>query len=411
MGADMQSIQKTGNEPTRLKSIGSQAAPDTHWDTPVPWYKQRWLWVGVIALVLATGAAIYFQTGKKDQVVLSPAQQKAKDMARVRVISPGQSEVAAEIAITGTLAAKNEMPIGPEAEGGRITGIFADVGQRVAAGQVLARIDTTVMEAQVRQMAASVDEARASARLAQADLARALPVAASGALSRSDLDRRKAAVDTSAARVKVVEAQSKEMRARLTRMVIRAPAAGLVLMRSVELGQTVSAGGAPLFKLAKGADVELRGQLAEQDMPQVKLGQPVRVSIAGVDKTWTGKVWQLGATIDAQSRLGSVRIDLPQDPMLRPGAFARATIEAATVARPVLPQSAVLSDQAGAYVLVLGAGDKVERRNVRIGSSLTVGVTIMEGLTGTETIVVSAGPFLQVGEQVKPVKSDAKTLR
>jgi HlyD family secretion protein len=260
-------------------------------------------------------------------------------------------------------------------------------------------------------MAASVDEARASARLAQADLARALPVAESGALSRSELDRRKAAVDTSKARVQVVQAQSKEMQERLNRMVIRAPAAGLVLERHVELGQTVGAGGMPLFKLAKGSEVELRGQVAEQDLPKLKLGQPVRVSIAGVDKIWTGKVWQLGATIDAQSRLGTVRIDLPNDMMLRPGAFARATIEATAVQRPVLPQSAVLADAKGAHVYVIEAEDKVGRRDVRVGTSLAGGVTIFEGLTGTETVVVSAGPFLQVGEQIIPIKSDPKTLQ
>jgi HlyD family secretion protein len=395
------------------KSAGTQSdhIGQTSWDSPQPWYQQRWLWIGAALLVLGLGAAMALKGGSKDKATPTADEQKKQDIAKVRVVTPGVSEVAAEISITGTLAAKNEMPIGPEAEGGRISGIYADVGQRVAAGQVLARIDTTVMEAQVRAMASSVDEARASARLAQADLARALPVAESGALSRSELDRRKAAVDTSAARVKVMQAQSKEMQARLNRMIIRAPAAGLVLERHVELGQTVGAGGVPLFKLAKGSEVELRGQVAEQDLPKLQLGQPVRVAIAGVDKVWTGRVWQLGATIDMQSRLGMVRIDLPNDSMLRPGAFARATIEAAAVQRPVLPQSAVLADAKGAFVYVIEAGDKVARRDVRIGTSLSGGVTILEGLTGAETVVVSAGPFLQTGEQIAPIKSDSKTLQ
>jgi HlyD family secretion protein len=410
MGADMQQIKQSGTEPIRLKSIGADPAADSGWESPRRWYQQRWLWVGIAVLALGAGAALKLKADKAGVAAPTPAEQKKLDMAKVRVFVPGQSQVAAEIAITGTLAAKNEMPIGPEADGGRVTAVLTDVGQRVSAGQPLVQVDTTVMQAQVRQMSASVEEARASARLAQADLARALPVAESGALSRSELDRRKAAVDTSAARVKVMEAQSAEMHARLSRMVIRAPAAGLVLERHVEIGQTVSAGSMPLFKLAKGSEVELRGQVAEQDLPQIKLGQPVRVSIAGVDKQWTGRVWQLGATIDAQSRLGSVRIDLPQDLMLRPGAFARATIEGATVERPVLPQSAVLADNKGAYVYVIEAGDKVARRDVRIGTSLTGGVTILQGLTGTESVIVSSGPFLQVGEQILPIMTDPKTL-
>jgi HlyD family secretion protein len=407
----MQPFQNPSNEPARLKTVTADQPASSSWEAPRPWYKQRWLWVGVAVLALGLGAALALKNGATEPVKLTPAEQKTADMAKVRVVTPGATDVVAEIFITGTLAAKNEMPIGPEAEGGRISGIYADVGQRVAAGQVLARIDTTVMQAQVRAMAAGVDEARASARLAQADLARALPVAQSGALSRSELDRRKAAVDTTAARVQVVSAQSKEMQARLNRMVIRAPAAGLVLERHVELGQTVGSGGMALFKLAKGSAVELRGQVAEQDLPKLKIGQPVRVSIAGVDNQWTGKVWQLGATIDMQSRLGSVRIDLPNDVMLRPGAFARATIEATTIQRPVLPQSAVLADAKGAFVMVLDKDNKTERRAVKIGSSLASGVTVMEGLTGDEIIVVSAGPFLQIGEQIVPVKTDSKTLR
>ncbi len=407
----MQQIQKSITEPTRLKSISDEQSASSSPDAPRFWYKQRWLWVGMTVLALGIAAALALRGGVQESVKLTPAEQKTADMAKVRVVTPGSTEVVAEIGITGTLAAKNEMPIGPEAEGGRVVGIYADVGQQVAAGQVLARVDTTVMEAQVRAMVASVDEARASARLAQADLARALPVAQSGALSRSELDRRKAAVDTTTARVQVVSAQNKEMQARLYRMIIRAPASGLVLERRVELGQTVGLGGMPLFKLAKGSQVELRGQVAEQDLPKLKIGQSVRVSIAGVDKQWTGKVWQLGATIDTQSRLGSVRIDLPSDLMLRPGAFARASIEAATVQRPVLPQSAVLADTKGAFVMVLDKDNKIERRAVKIGSSFTSGVTVMEGLTGDEVIVVSAGPFLQIGEQVIPVKIDSKTLR
>jgi HlyD family secretion protein len=411
MGADMQHIQKSGAEPIRLKPVDAAVPTHSDFDTPKPWYLQRWLWVGAAVVALGIGAVLVLKGGTVAKPELTAAEQAKQAMAKVRVITPGMSEVISEIAITGTLVAKNEMPIGPEGDGGRISGVYADVGQRVAAGQVLARIDTTVMDAQVRQMVASVDEARASARLAQADLARALPVAESGALSRSELDRRKAAVDTSAARVKVVEAQHKEMQARLYRMVIRAPAAGLVLERHVELGQTVGAGGMPLFKLAKGSDVEMRGQVAEQDLPKLEIGQPVRVSIAGVEQQWTGRVWQLGATIDAQSRLGSVRIDLPQDKLLRPGAFARATIESTPAQRPVLPQSAVLADKRGAFVLIVGPDNKVERRAVRVGTSMTSGVAVLEGLTGSETIVASAGPFLQIGEQIIPVKSDAKTLR
>ena len=376
-----------------------------------PFHRKPWLWLGVGALTLVAIVAYTQMKPKAGSKPAAVAAQQAQEKSRVRVLTPGLVQVAAEISVTGSLAAKYELPVGAEGEGGRVSAIRAEIGQNVAAGQVLASLDTSVMDAQVRAMAASVEEARASARLAKADLDRALPVAQSGALSRAELDRRRSALDTSNARVKVMEAQHGEMRAKLARMAIRAPSGGIVLERNVELGQIVGAGSQPLFKLAKNREIELRGQVAEQDMPQLKIGQSVRVSIAGVDKTWTGRIWLLGATIDPQTRLGSVRVALPYDPMLRPGAFARARIESAAVQRPVVPQSAILADGKGTFVYIIGDGNKVERRNVRMGSASDAGVAITEGLNGREAVVISAGPFLRIGEEVDPVPTDAKALQ
>ena len=409
MGADMQPGHARLTDVSRWQPQEKVAVEESGKTTP--FHRKPWLWLGVGALTLVAIVAYTQMKPKAGSKPAAVAAQQAQEKSRVRVLTPGLVQVAAEISVTGSLAAKYELPVGAEGEGGRVSAIRAEIGQNVAAGQVLASLDTSVMDAQVRAMAASVEEARASARLAKADLDRALPVAQSGALSRAELDRRRSALDTSNARVKVMEAQHGEMRAKLARMAIRAPSGGIVLERNVELGQIVGAGSQPLFKLAKNREIELRGQVAEQDMPQLKIGQSVRVSIAGVDKTWTGRIWLLGATIDPQTRLGSVRVALPYDPMLRPGAFARARIESAAVQRPVVPQSAILADGKGTFVYIIGDGNKVERRNVRMGSASDAGVAITEGLNGREAVVISAGPFLRIGEEVDPVPTDAKALQ
>jgi hypothetical protein len=118
-------------------------------------------------------------------------------------------------------------------------------------------------------------------------------------------------------------------------------------------------------------------------------------------------VWQVAPTIDPTSRLGEVRISIPYNPAIRPGGFADAKISAGTTTAPLLPQSAVLSDDQGNYVYVIDADNKVQRRNIKIGTVSDAGVTIASGLTGQERVVLSAGPFLNPGQKVKPVQQAA----
>jgi RND family efflux transporter MFP subunit len=193
-----------------------------------------------------------------------------------------------------------------------------------------------------------------------------------------------------------------EAQARLDRMEVRAPADGTILTRTVELGQTVSAGGPPLFRLAEGNEVELRGEVAEQDLPALQVGQAASVTLTGNPQSYTGKVRLLGAVIDPQTRLGMVRIALSSDPNLRPGAFARADVTISRAQRAVLPQTAVLTDDKGSYVLVVDPHNVVQRREVRVSGIVANGVTIASGLHATDRVVASAGAFLEPGETVNP---------
>jgi RND family efflux transporter MFP subunit len=361
---------------------------------------------GVLAFFLTkSDAETQESTAKKGGETAAAAGETARQLQvpQVSVIVPGRTAVRTIVTITGTLAARQEMPVGPEGEGGRITAVYADVSDRVGAGQILARLNADIIKPQVAQLAASLEEARANAELAKADFDRAKSVADTGAISREELDRRRASAATAAARAKVVAAQLKEAQARLARTDIRAPGAGVVLMRRAELGQMAIAGGEPLFHIARGGDVELRGQIAEQDLPRVRVGQEVDVRLIGVTETFKGKIWQLGAVIDSRTRQGTVRIELPRSPMLRSGAFAQATIVAGGGVSPVLPQSAVLSDARSSYVFIVGADGKIVRRDIRIGDATAEGVMIAAGLTGNEKIVATSAAFLREGEKVNPV--------
>jgi HlyD family secretion protein len=322
----------------------------------------------------------------------------------VSVTQVGVSDVPTTIEIIGTISARYDMPIGAEGDAGRISAIYVEAGDHVKKGQVLARLNVNVLQPQVANLQAALEQARAEAELADAEYKRALAVGTAGALSVEETQRRKSTAVTAAAKVKVAEAMLAEAEAKLARAEIRAPADGIILTRNVEVGQIATPGGEALFRLSENGDVELRGQVAEQDLPLLKLGQDVAVKLTGTSHVYPGKVRLLGAVIDPQTRLGTVRVALQPDANLRPGAFARAEVTVSNAERTVLPQTAVLTDQKGSYVLVVTPDNKLERRAVRVSGIAGSGVTIADGgVKASEQVVSTAGAFLQEGEVVNPV--------
>ena len=329
----------------------------------------------------------------------------------VTVIVPRQRAVSSDVTFTGAIAARYDMPIANEGDTGRIVAVYVEPGDQVKRGQVLARIDDSVLVQQVHRLEATLEQARAQAALSAAEYRRAEGVAAAGALSAEDIEKRRATSVTDAANVKVVEAQLAEAQARLARTHIVAPVEGTVLTRHAEVGQIANPGGDPLFRLESGGEVEMRGQIAEQDLAQVKTGQSATVYLTGIDRPFSGQVRLLGAVIDPQTRLGDIRIRLQPDAALRPGAFARAVVTVDKTQRPVLPQTAVMADSNGSYVLLVNAAGKVERHPVRVSGTTESGVIIAEGLAGTERVVATAGGFLRDGETVNvaPAASDSNS--
>jgi HlyD family secretion protein len=362
---------------------------------------RRWLkpLLGVVALLLV-GLAVWRFYGAKPEE--KPPEAAAP---QVTVIVPGETMVADTVTGPGSIAARRDEAVGVQGEGGLVTAVLVDAGQNVQKGQVLARLDRAVQVQQVAQLAASVRQAEADARLAEANLNRAQALVAKGFISKADIDQRMATRDGAVARVAVARAQLAESQERLARLDIRAPASGLLLSRNVETGQVVGPGSGALFRIAEGGVLEMRAQVAEQDMARLRPGMAASVTPVGSTETFNGKIWLIDPVIDANTRQGIARIALAYNPGLRVGAFARARIEAGEASRPVLPQSAVQADERGSYVLVVGKDNKVERRAITIGTVGDEGVSVASGLNGSEKVVASAGAFLRPGEKVEPLLS------
>jgi len=371
--------------------------------------RRRNIIIAVVAGIAILVAAFLFLSGGKDEKTAGgPGAGQGGNIPTVTVVVPGRSQVARVVTASGPLAAHRDQPVGVAGEGGMVRAVLVDAGTWVRQGQALATIDRSVQSQNAAQLAAQIQVARADAALAQNEYERSQALVGRGFVSKADLDRKKAARDAAFARIRVAEANLNSMRAQIGRLDIRAPKSGLILARNVEVGQVVSAGSGALFRLAEGGEMEMRAQMSQQDLAFVHVGMPVSVTPTGNDRSFAGRVWQVAPVIDPQSRQGEVRISVPYDAAIRPGGFAEAKIEAGSTAAPLLPQSAVLSDELGNYVYVINSKNLVERRNVKVGSVSDQGVTVTEGISGQESVVLSAGPFLNPGQKVAPKRQAAR---
>jgi len=362
--------------------------------------------VGAVLLILVVVAML--GRSASDKKAKEAAASGAAQMPAVSVIVPGQSQVGRVVGASGPLGAKRDQPIGIAGSGGRVVKVLVDAGSWVRAGQALAIVDRSVQAQQASQLAAQVTAARANAALAQSNYERAIALQGRGFVSKAEIDSKKATRDAANAEVRVAQAQLAATHAEIGRLNVVAPTSGLILARNVEVGQIVSPGSGALFRLAENGQMEMRAQLAQQDLAFVHVGMPAQVTPVGSDRSFTGTVWQVAPVIDPQSRLGDVRISVPYDPSMRPGGFAEARITAGATTAPVLPQSAVLSDDKGNYVYIVNGKNEVERRDIRIGNVSDTGVSVAAGLSGSEAVVLSAGPFLSPGQKVKPRRQAAR---
>jgi HlyD family secretion protein len=148
--------------------------------------------------------------------------------------------------------------------------------------------------------------------------------------------------------------------------------------------------------------MEMLAQLSEEQLAGLSVGTIASIIPTGSTQSFSGQVWQIAPVIDQTTRQGTARIALSFAPGLRPGGFATARINSGSFSATVLPESAVLADDEGSFVYVVGDDNKAVRRSVRTGAVTAQGLAITEGLSGSERVVLRAGGFLNPGESVNP---------
>jgi multidrug efflux pump subunit AcrA (membrane-fusion protein) len=182
---------------------------------------------------------------------------------------------------------------------------------------------------------------------------------------------------------------------------ITAPVGGVILAAPTVVGAMVSARGDPLFRIAAEGDFDLSAEVPAKDAARVAVGQNATVKVAGMDES-PGRVRLVSTIVDPTTQLGQMRISLQRNPLLRVGAFARATISFGESCGASVPLSALLFGPDGAVVQSI-RNDRIEMRRVTAGLTAQSNVQIREGLAEGDMIVIRSGAFLREGDRVRPV--------
>lgn len=331
----------------------------------------------------------------------------------------------------GLIQAVETVQVAPLIEGQPIDTLLADIGDRVEAGQALARLSKTTLELTRSQLLASVASARATVAQAEAQVVdsevaadqaarvagRASALRESGNASQAALDQAQTGALSATARVTVarqsleaaraqvtsVEAQLANVELNLTRTDVVAPVTGEVVARNAQVGAIASAAGHPMFTLTRDGALELRTELSERDLVRVAPGQTVALRVAGAAGTLTGTVRRVEPLVDVATRLGHARITLEGAGVLKSGMYADAEILVVRKMALAVPVTAISTDRDGATVMQVDAEGRVRRAKVETGIRDGGWVEVVSGLTGGDRVVTKAGAFVRDGDRVRPV--------
>lgn len=321
----------------------------------------------------------------------------------VETISPRMQVLAREIKASGAIAAWEEIAVGAEVAGLRVTEVRVEVGDTVRRGEVLLRLDARTLRARAAQSEAAVAQAEANAEVAAKRARRTRELAAQHFVSQQDADQAQAEAASAQAQLRTMRSGLDAAKVELDFTEIRAPQDGVITARSVQPGQVTGADG-ELLRLIRDRRLEWRAELSEAELIRIAPGMPVRLS--GPDGVAVlGRVRQVAPALDPRRRTGLVYADLPQPGPLRAGMFASGAIELGSAPSLTIPLAAVVQRDGRAYAYVVEGGNRARARRILTAAVAGDYVDVREGLRASDRVIARGAGFLGDGDVVRVVTS------
>lgn len=340
----------------------------------------------------------------------------AKPALTVSLATPETLDWPRRLPANGDIAAWQESVISAEISNYRLTDVLVNVSDRVKKGQLLARISSDTVAAELAQTRAAVAEAEAALVEAKANAERARQLQLSGFYSTQQGNQFLTGEQTARARLDAAKAKARADEIRLAQTQVLAPDDGVISARTASQG-ALAQSGQELFRLIRGGRLEWRAEIPEADMGRIKPGAVAKLTLPG-GAVLQGRVRALAPTVDPKTRNGLVYVDLPTGPVgvegaARAGMFTQGEFDLGSAPALTVPQTAVVARDGFNYVFKLDATDKpgsgkvgeskVAQSKVMLARRIGDRVEVVAGLAPAARIVVTGAGFLADGDTVRVV--------
>jgi RND family efflux transporter MFP subunit len=317
----------------------------------------------------------------------SGAETRRENIPLVRVEQPLRQTVTYQLEFNGDVIATQQANIFSKVSG-NLERIYADMGIEVKRNQLLAVIDSTELYQQVQQTSATYYNARIN-------YTRNKKLYEQNLVARQDLDN-------ADAQMKVAQANYETAKTRLGYVRIIAPFAGVITKRFLDAGALVATSNSTMFTLMDIDSVKVIVNVLEKDVPLISRGKKAKITVdAFPGKEYEGIISRLSQAIDLSTRTMAVEVGIPNtDHNLKPGMFATVMLTISEHQNAVtVPTQAILTDNNGTFVYVL-QNNIARRTSVQLGIERASRTEILNGLSGTESIVTAGQQLVRDGGAV-----------
>jgi RND family efflux transporter MFP subunit len=303
--------------------------------------------------------------------------------------------------LSGELRPQREAKIRAEL-GGSMLQVTVEAGQTVTRGALLGRIETRTLDDARQSAASAVRNAENQLAVAQREVERTEKLVNAGAIAARDLDLARSQVSAVEAQLADAKARLASAERQLGDAVIRSPIAGIVSMKSVNVGDVVSPG-TELFTVIDPSSMRLEASVPSEDLSQLRVGAPVQFTVRGYDQTFAGRIERLAPQADPTTRQVPIFVAIPNvGGRLVAGLFAEGRVVAQSASGVIVPINAVNTSAQEPWVLRVTDG-KTERVHVTLGlrDARTERVLVASGLGPDDTLLRGAAQGITPGTSVQ----------
>lgn len=369
--------------------------------------KKGWLILAIVVVLLII-VIVVWQTKTAQKSTATNQQKNADTTAQkaaltVTVVSPQQQNWKQTFTANGNIAAWQEVVIGSELSGQRLTRVNVNVGDEVRRGQVLAEINSDTIRADLAAAKASYAEAQAVLADAMTNNRRIQQLKNTGAISAQEATQYQTSQSTAQAKLDAAKAQIESNQLRLAQTRVVSPDNGVISARTATVGSLAQTG-QELFRLIRDYRLEWRAEVTTSDLYKLKQGMTAHIiSPDPAQPAVTGKVRMIAPVIDPQTRYGLVYVDIPTTQAVRMGMFVKGEFDLGQKAALTVPQTALLLRDGFSYVFIVNDNNRVTQQKVSVGRRLGDRVEILD-LAPNVKVVSSGTGFLADGDLVSIAK-------